>query len=72
MSKRLEGIPGFGIDRVAVAHPDAVDEAVSRHHLVRWEEQNREKRALLWPAERKLATAVPHGDRPENPELHSM
>lgn len=52
--------------------PDAVDEAVSRHHLVRSVEQNRDKRALLWPAERKLATAVPHRDRPENPELHSM
>jgi hypothetical protein len=45
--------------------PDLVDQPLRRDHVVGVQEQHREQRALLGPAERERATAVGHLQRAE-------
>ena len=64
----LEGTERRGRWRLA---PDAVDQTVRGHRLVRVEEEEREERARPLSTERDLHPVVPpHLERPEQPELH--
>ena len=53
--------------------PDAVDQPVGRHGLVRVEQEERQKRARARSAERDRRAVVPgHLQRPEQPELQPL
>ena len=50
--------------------PQHVDQAIDRHSPVGRQEERREQRALLGPAERDRAAAVDDFERSQDPELH--
>ncbi len=51
--------------------PDVVDQAVARDDLVRMQDEQRQERALLRPAQRRDAAVVFDLERAEDPELHA-
>ena len=53
-----------------VVAPELVDQAVGGDDLVRVQQQDRQQRALLDPAERERAIVLGHLERAKEPEFH--
>jgi hypothetical protein len=52
--------------------PEVVDDLLDRHDLVRAQQEQGEKGALLMPAEREALTSVFDLERTENAEIHAF
>ena len=75
VAERLPEVRDIGLDDVPrllgrLLAPDLVDQGLGGHELVRADEQMREDRALLGPAERDRAAPRVHLERPQDAELH--
>ena len=74
-AERLAEVRDIGLDDVPgligrLFAPDLVDEGIGGHELVRADEEMRQDRALLRPAERDGAASRVHLEWPEDAELH--
>jgi hypothetical protein len=68
---RHVSLQGLGCRRGTTLTPQLVDQPIGRQRLVGMQQQQREQRALLAPAERHHTALIEDLERAEDAEVHS-